>query len=288
VGKTDIAIDLALALNGEILSADSRQIYKELNIGTAKPINVQLEAVVHHFINSHSITDRYTVFDYAREAHEILSDLHQRQRNAFLVGGSGLFVNAVVDGLDEFPEVATNIRQELNRELKQEGLQTLFEKLKQQDPVYAEVVDQNNPRRVIRALEICRGTGKPFSSFLGKKAHAHNYSVNKIGLEIPREELYVNIDKRVDTMINQGLVEEARGLYKFREIPAMRTVGYQELMEYFEDKVTLKEAIEKIKRNTRRYAKRQLTWFKKDANIKWFQPTERDQIMEYVKGAVGI
>jgi len=240
VGKSDIAISLASEMNGEILSVDSRQIYKELNIGTAKPTSAQLACVVHHFINSHSITERYTVFDYAREAQEILSDIYQRKRTAFLVGGSGLFVNAVVDGLDELPDVADSIREELNQELEQEGLQSLFETLKEQDPVYAEVVDQNNPRRIIRALEICRGTGKPFSSFLGKRRHSPDYKVCKIGLEIPREELYKNINKRVDGMINKGLVEEARGLYEHRERPALRTVGYQELMEHFEGKTTEK------------------------------------------------
>jgi tRNA dimethylallyltransferase len=275
-------------MNSEILSADSRQVYKELNKGTSKPTQVEMEAIVHHFISTHSIHERFTVFDFAREGHALLSRIYQKSATAFLVGGSGLFVDAVVNGMDELPDVASGIREDLNKQLGQEGCEMLFARLAKLDPEYAAVVDENNPRRIIRALEVCLGTGKPFSSFLGQSSNSPDYDVCKIGLDIPRDILYDRINKRVDKMVGEGLVEEVRGLATYCELPSLRTVGYQELLEHFQGRLTLDEAIEKIKRNTRRYAKRQLTWFKRDDQIVWFQPHQEDLIRKHIENSLDI
>jgi len=273
-------------LNTEVLSADSRQLYKELNIGTAKPSQGEMKKVVHHFVGSHSLQDRFTVFDFARESHALLSRIYQKRNVAVLVGGSGLFVNAVVNGLDELPDINEEVREALNNQLEDEGIEKLFEKLSQLDPEYSAVVDESNPRRIIRALEVSIGTGKPYSSFLGKSSEKPDYKTCKIGLEIPRESLYERINERVDKMFEAGLVEEVRSLVSYYEFPSLRTVGYQELMEHFEGSTTLDEAIEKIKRNTRRYAKRQLTWFKRDEEIEWFDPSDIDSIKKCVDMSV--
>jgi len=275
-------------MNSEILSADSRQVYKELNVGTSKPTQDEMRQVVHHFVSTHSIRDRFTVFDFARESHELLSRIYQKMTVAFLVGGSGLFVDAVVNGMDELPDVAGDIREDLNKQMQQGGVEMLFAKLSKLDPDYAEVVDEKNPRRIIRALEVCLGTGKPFSSFLGQSRNKPDYEVCKIGLEIPRDTLYERINERVDKMVGEGLVEEVRGLSTYRELTSLRTVGYQEILEHFQGILTLDEAIEKIKRNTRRYAKRQLTWFKRDDQIAWFQPHQEDLIRKHIENSLDI
>ena len=275
-------------MNSEILSADSRQVYKELNVGTSKPTQDEMQQVVHHFVSTHSIRDRFTVFDFARESHELLSRIYQKIPVAFLVGGSGLFVDAVVNGMDELPDVAGDIREDLDKQMQQDGVEMLFAKLSKLDPDYAAVVDENNPRRIIRALEVCLGTGKPFSSFLGQSRNKPDYEVCKIGLEIPRDTLYGRINERVDKMVGEGLVEEVRGLSTYRELPSLRTVGYQELLEHFQGILTLDEAIEKIKRNTRRYAKRQLTWFKRDDQIAWFQPHQEALIRKHIENSLDI
>jgi tRNA dimethylallyltransferase len=239
-------------------------------------------------VSTHSIRDKFTVFDFARESHEVLSHIYNESPTAFLVGGSGLFIDAVVNGLDELPEVDAEIREELNQQLEQQGLSKLFARLGELDPEYAAVVDEYNPRRIVRALEVCLGTGKPFSSFLGKSSTRPDYNVCKIGLDMPRDALYDRINERVDRMVGEGLVEEARALSKYGELPSLKTVGYQELIEHFKGLLTLDEAIEKIKRNTRRYAKRQLTWFKRDDQITWFQPHQEDIIRKHIKNSLDI
>ena len=286
VGKTALSTSLAREMDSEIISADSRQIYKELNVGTAKPSEGEMRRVVHHFVGSHSVQDRFTVYDFTRESHALLARIYERRNIAFLVGGSGLFINAVVNGLDEMPDINEDVREELNDRLEREGLEKLFEQLSQLDPEYAAVVDESNPRRILRALEVCLGTGEPYSSFLRKGSNKPDLKVCKIGLEVPRDELYNGINERVDKMVAAGLVEEARSLSMFYSFPSLRTVGYQELIQYFDNKISLDEAIELIKRNTRRYAKRQLTWFKRDAEIKWFNPSDVDLVKKHVEISV--
>ena len=257
-------------------------------MGTSKPGQAELKEVTHHFVSTHSIHDKFTVFDFARESNQLLSHLYDQSPTAFLVGGSGLFVDAVVNGLDQLPEVDTEIREDLNQQLEKEGLSTLFARLSELDPGYAAVVDEYNPRRIVRALEVCIGTGKPFSSFLGQSSTRPDYNACKIGLDMPRDTLYERINERVDRMVEEGLVEEARALSKYGELPSLKTVGYQELMEHFQGLLTLDEAIEKIKRNTRRYAKRQLTWFKRDDQIAWFQPHQEDMIRKHIENSLDI
>lgn len=257
-------------------------------MGTSKPTQAELKEVVHHFVSTHSIHDKFTVFDFARESHVLLSLIYKQSPTAFLVGGSGLFVDAVVNGLDELPEVDAAIREELNQQLQQEELSNLFARLCELDPEYAAVVDEHNPRRIVRALEVCIGTGKPFSSFLGQSSSRPDYNVCKIGLDMPRDTLYERINERVDRMVGEGLVKEARTLSTYGELPSLKTVGYQELMEHFKGILTLDEAIEKIKRNTRRYAKRQLTWFKRDDQMAWFQPHQEDLIRKHIENSLDI
>lgn len=286
VGKTDVAIEIARALDCEIISADSRQVYKELQIGTCKPTEFQLAEVAHHFINSHSIQDRFTVYDFFNDSRDLLAKIYEQNNVALLVGGSGLFVDVVIHGMDDLPDVEDNLRLDLLQQLEKYGVEKLFIKLKEHDPEYAAVVDEKNPRRVIRALEVCIGTGKPFSSFLGKSKEVQGFNVCKIGLELPREELYERINNRVDTMIADGLVREAECFQNVKDLPPLQTVGYQELVDYFDRKIVLDEAIERIKRNTRRYAKRQLTWFKRDEKTAWFHPSEIELIQKHVELSV--
>ena len=257
-------------------------------MGTAKPSSAQLVEVEHHFINSHSVEEGFTAYDFFRASHELLAEIYTRNNTAFLVGGSGLFVDAVVNGFDDLPEIDASVRDELNRELDEQGLENMYAKLVQLDPVYARLVDAKNPRRVVRALEVSIGTGKPFSSFLGRSREKPKFNTCKIGLEIPRDVLYSRINDRVDEMMTNGLLEEVRGLVAYRNNSALRTVGYQELLNHLQGQLSLEESVELIKRNTRRYAKRQLTWFKKDTDTKWFQPSESNQILAYIQQAVDI
>ena len=270
IGKTHWAIQIAKHFNSEILSADSRQFYQELEIGTAVPSRSELESVPHHFIQHKSIHDAYSVGDWVNDANDLLKELFKKHEILVLTGGSGLFIKALLYGLDEFPEIDPNIREELNRTLNAEGLPILQAKLRELDPVYFEQVDLDNPHRVIRALEVSLGSGQPYSSFLGKKTVSHPFNIVLIGLQTDRDLLYNRINARVDTMIGQGLVEEARALYPFKDLNALQTVGYRELFTYFEGKMGWEAAVEEIKKNTRRYAKRQLTWLRKMEGISWF------------------
>ncbi len=281
-GKTGLAIALARHFRTEILSADSRQFYREMSIGTAKPDEEELAAAPHHFINSLDVTDEYSVGDYERDALALLEKIFEKKEIAILVGGSGLFIRALCEGLDKFPPVPDGILEELERIFKDEGITPLQEELREKDPDYFQQVDQNNPMRLIRALSVCRASGKPFSSFRSGKKAKRPFTPIYILLQMDREKLYERINLRVDRMIEQGLVEEARKLFPHRHFNALQTVGYQELFEHFEGKITLEEAIEKIKQNSRRYAKRQATWFRKDSHWQAFSPQEQDAIVEYV------
>lgn len=270
IGKTVKAIELAEHFETEIISADSRQFYKEMSIGTAVPTPSELARVKHHFIQHLSIEHTYTVGDYERDALSKLSELFQERSVVVMVGGSGLYVNAVLDGLDHFPEVDPKIRIELNAQYQEEGIQYLQQELKRLDPDYFELVDLQNPRRLIRALEICRQTGQSYSSFRKKSKVSRAFDVAMIGLEADREVVYDRINRRVDLMMSEGLLEEARKLYPYKELNALQTVGYKELFKFMDGEWELPHAVEEIKKNTRRFAKRQFTWFKKDERTQWF------------------
>lgn len=261
-GKTDYAIELALRLNSPVISCDSRQIYKEMEIGTAPPSKEQLSLVKHYFIHSHSIHDYYTAGRYELEALSLMEELFKERSSLVMVGGSGLYADAVCYGLDDFPESDPQIRESLTRRVKVEGVDSLRKELKLLDPESYESIEISNPQRVIRALEVVLTTGRKFSSFKSNKQKERYFEVERIYIERERSELYDRINKRVDLMMSAGLLEEVRRLYPFRHLTALKTVGYRELFDYIEGKASLEEAVDLIKRNTRRYAKRQITWFK--------------------------
>lgn len=282
VGKTALAIRLAKYYETEIVSADSRQFYREMDIGTAKPSSEELDAVKHHFINSLSITDAFNVGDYEKEALKLLTRLFKKHDIVIAVGGSGLFISAIINGLDDIPPSSGENRDKLNRLFTEKGISFLQEKLKNTDPVFYKEVDLNNPQRLIRALEVYETTGKPFSKFRKKIQKPRPFNIIQIGLNINREQLYENINNRVDLMIKNGLIQEVKKLSSFRHLNPLNTVGYSELFDYFDGNSTIDEAILKIKQNTRRFAKRQLTWFNKSENIIWFQPEELEGIISYL------
>lgn len=279
VGKTDAAILVAKHFGTEIVSADSRQIFREMNIGTAKPSAHQLAAVPHHLIGSHSIQENYNAAQFGREALVIIRKLFETHGVVVLCGGSGLYIRAVCEGFDDIPDIPDSVRQSLLREFNKYGIERLQEQMKELDPDYFSTIDQQNPHRLIRALEVVLGTGKSISSFQNRKTLQHSFSVRKIGLELPREELYRRIDTRVDNMIEEGLFHEAGQLFSVRGHQALQTVGYQEIFDFMEGKYDRAEAIRLIKRNSRRYAKRQLTWFKRDAGIFWTNPANIEEII---------
>lgn len=272
VGKTDFAIELAEKLGTEIISADSRQLYREIPIGTAQPSAEQLNRVKHHFIANRSIEEDYNAGMFERDALVFLDELFLKYESVVCCGGTGLYIKALCEGLDDLPESDEKIRLQLTERLETEGLESLQNQLQELDPVHFERMDTQNPQRVMRALEVCLSTGIPFSSFHGVEKAERPFAIKKIGLELPREELYDRINKRVDQMLEDGWLEEAKAVFDRRHLNALNTVGYKELFQYLSGKITLEEATEKIKTNTRRFAKRQLTWFKKDAEIEWVHP----------------
>lgn len=287
VGKTEICLNLAKKFNSEIISCDSRQFYRETNKGTAKPSENELRQIPHHFVNSLSIEESYDVKMFEKEVIVLLDKLFIDHQIIIMTGGSGLFADAVVNGLDDMPELDPNIRKEIIEEYEEKGLEFLQKELGRIDPEYLKVVDQNNPQRLMRAIEVFRGTGKPFSTFRVKKKAKRNFQTIKIGLERDRAELYHRIDTRMDEMIKEGLFEEAEALFDKRNLNALQTVGYQEIFGYLEGKYDREEAIRLLKRNSRRYAKRQLTWFRKDADIQWFKPAEEEEILSYITSQIG-
>lgn len=282
IGKTSLAIRLADYYKTEIISADSRQFYREMSIGTAKPSESELNSVKHHFINSHSIHDSFNAGDYEREVIELLNKLFKVHDQVILVGGSGLFINAVCNGFDELPAASEETRDELNRLLSEKGIEYLREKLKKADPVYFAEVDLNNPQRIIRALEVYESTGKAFSTLRSRIKKKRPFKVIKIALNTSRTKLYEQINSRVDQMVQSGLIEEVKSLRKYKYLNALNTVGYREILEYLEGVYPKEEAIEKIKQNTRRFAKRQITWFKKSEDIIWFEPDDFEDIVNYI------
>ena len=287
IGKTALSIKLAQHFKTEIISADSRQFFKEMNIGTAVPNSDELSEAKHHFIQHISIQQHYSVGDFEKQAITKLEELFKKEDVVVMVGGSGLYTNAVINGLDEFPNIPSNIREDLNKKLEKEGITELQKQLNELDPKSYNTIAIDNPQRLIRALEICIGTGKPYSSFLDKPKKKRNFKTLNIGLNADREIIYNRINDRVDIMINNGLVDEAKTLLKHKELNALNTVGYKELFNFFEGKWTLDFSISEIKKNTRRFAKRQLTWYRKTENIKWFNfETTTSEIIDYVNSEI--
>ena len=284
IGKTSLSIALASAFDTEIISADSRQFYSLMKIGTAVPSTQEQAAAVHHFIQHRSIFDPYSVGDLEKEALLQLEALFKKKSIAILVGGSWLYVDAVINGLDHFPDVPKEIREALNFQLNKEGIQVLQQELMDAGPMYYKTMDIENPRRIIRALEIYRTTGKPYSSFLKAKPANRNFETLYIGLTAERQVIYQRINKRVDIMLENGLLQEVQQLIAHKDLNALQTVGYRELFQYFEGKITLEKAVEEIKKNTRRFAKRQGTWFRKNQQIHWFDYTSKsDDIVDFIK-----
>ncbi|MGE0771741.1 MAG: tRNA (adenosine(37)-N6)-dimethylallyltransferase MiaA [Cyclobacteriaceae bacterium] len=282
VGKTDVAIRLAQHFHTEVVSADSRQVFMEPAIGTAKPNANQLAQVPHHFVGVRSIAQPYDAGEFGRDALETIERLLNEKKVVVMCGGSGLYVKAVCEGFDDMPEIKEGLRGELMGELLSKGIESLQSELQEKDPEYFAVVDLQNPHRLVRALEIIRSTGMPVTNFRKASKRPRPFQIVKIGLELGREELYQRIDSRVDEMVRMGLEEEARELYPHRATHALQTVGYQEWFGYFDADYDREEAIRLIKRNTRRYAKRQLTWFKKDAEIAWFKPANWRGILDHL------
>jgi tRNA dimethylallyltransferase len=283
VGKTALAIRVAQELKTEIISADSRQIYRELTIGTAKPDEVELKAVQHHFINTHSIIEDYDAARFGEEALLKIYSLFEKHEYVVVCGGSGLYIKALLEGFDDIPEVPDEIRDRLIEEFEQKGLLWLQNKMRELDPEHFQKIDQKNPMRLMRALEVKLATGKSISAFQKQATKELPFSVVKIGLETDRAKLYERIDSRMDTMIASGLFEEAERLYPFKDHNALQTVGYQEIFDFKDRLYDKAEAIRLLKRNSRRYAKRQMTWFKRDEQIQWFKPEDFSSIVEFIR-----
>lgn len=284
-GKSAVAVDVARHFGTEVLSCDSRQFYREIPIGTAAPSpEEQGGGVTHHFVGSRSLADEYSAGRFAEDALRLLDELFTRRGEAVMVGGSGLYIDAVCDGMDDIPSDPA-IRRQLKASLDENGLDTLLVSLMELDPEYYGTVDKSNPQRIIRALEACVASGKPYSSFRSGKEARRGFDVIKVGLDLPRTQLYDRINRRVDTMMEAGFEREARAVWPLRHLNALQTVGYRELFSYFDGDISLGEAVELIKRNSRRYAKRQMTWFGRDERIKWFTPAGGDlsgQVVDFL------
>ncbi|MDM1297246.1 tRNA (adenosine(37)-N6)-dimethylallyltransferase MiaA [Empedobacter falsenii] len=286
IGKTNLAIEVAKHFQSEIISCDSRQFFKEMKIGTAVPSEEELAEVKHHFIQNISIHEKYSVGDFERDGLTFLDNYFKTNDICVMVGGSGLYEKAITVGFDEFPDVDPKIREDLNNELAEFGIEKLQKELQEVDPKYFEEVDIFNKQRVTRALEIFRASGLPFSHFRNQDLNKRPFNIIKIGLELPREEMYDRINRRVDIMMNEGLLNEAKNLFSLKDLNALQTVGYRELFDFFEEKITLDFAIEEIKKNTRRFAKRQMTWFKKDETVNWFSPFDQENIINFISNKI--
>ncbi len=282
VGKTDLCVELAQKFKTEIISADSRQFYRELNIGTAKPSVEEMKGIPHHFINSHSISEYFSVGDFERECLKKLDQIFEKEEVAILTGGSGMFIKAITDGLDEMPDADLELRETLMEKLKENGLGPLLRQLEFLDPAYYQTVDHNNSQRIVRALEVCIGSGLPFSSFHGQKKVTRSFKIIKIGLTRNREILYRRIDQRMDQMLTAGLIEEAKYLLPFRNHNALQTVGYKEVFEYLDGNYSYDEMVRLLKRNSRRYAKRQITWFNNQDDFEWMEAEDKMGIFDYI------
>jgi tRNA dimethylallyltransferase len=286
IGKTALAIQIARHFGTEIISADSRQFFKEMAIGTAKPDAEELAAAKHHFIDSHSVSQLFSTGDFEIEGLKTLDEIFQKHDVAIMVGGSGLYVNALINGLDEMPDIDLSIREKLNKQFEEEGLAVIQNQLAELDPEYFAKVDQQNPQRMIRGLEVFLSTGQKLSSMLSATKKERPFNIIKIGLNTDRTVLYNRINLRVDQMIANGLLEEVESLTPFKRYNALNTVGYSEIFDYFDGKLSLEEAIAAIKQNTRRFAKRQLTWFRRDVEINWFEPDQGPEVIKFVANKI--
>lgn len=282
VGKTQLCLDIARHFNIPVINADSRQIYKELSIGTAKPTEKEIQDIKHYFVGTLSLQDYYSASIFEQQVLELLDNLFLENDYALMSGGSMMYIDAVCDGIDDIPTIDDATREKMKRRLKDEGLERLVEELHRLDPEYYAIVDRQNPKRVVHALEICTMTGKTYTSFRKKVKKERPFKIVKIGLNRDREELYGRINARVDQMMKEGLLNEARNVYQLKDLNALNTVGYKELFKYIEGIWSLDEAVERIKGNTRRYARKQLTWYKKDPMIRWFHPNQREEIINYI------
>lgn len=283
VGKTIVAVKLAHCFHTEVISCDSRQIYKELSIGTAVPAIEELDGIRHHFIRNKSIHQYYNASMYEQEVIELLKHLFRENDAVIMAGGSGMYIDAVCRGIDDLPSVDNDLRKQLQEKYKTEGIESLRLMLRKLDPEYYRSVDLKNSRRILKALEVTLMTGESYSSLLTHRNKKRDFKIIKIGLDIPRDKLYSKINMRIDRMIELGLVEEARTYFKFKSLNALNTVGYRELFRYFEGTVTLNEAIDLIKRNTRKYARRQLTWLRRYSDMEWFDPDDINAIRDYIE-----
>ena len=282
VGKTDLCLDIAKYFGIPIINADSRQIYREIKIGTAAPTEEQLQQVRHYFVGTQALTDYYSASIYEQEVMSLLDTLFQTSDYALLSGGSMMYIDALCNGIDDIPTVDDETRNTLKRRLAEEGLESLCEQLRVLDPEHYEIVDKKNPRRVVHALEICLMTGRTYTSFRTNEHKERPFNIIKIGLTRDREIIYERINRRVDIMMEQGFLDEARSVYPLRHLNALNTVGYKELFAYLDGTWSLEEAIERIKGNTRRYARKQLTWYKKDPLVTWFSPDEKKLILNHI------
>ncbi|NQY67549.1 MAG: tRNA (adenosine(37)-N6)-dimethylallyltransferase MiaA [Flavobacteriales bacterium] len=282
IGKTELSLKIADYFRTEIISSDSRQMFREISIGTAKPTSTQLAAAPHHFINSKSIHDSYTVSDYENDAIALIEKLYKTHNTLILSGGSGLYIDAICKGFDPTPTPNKELRKDLEQELSDLGIESLQNKIKKLDPKLYETIDLQNPTRLIRAIEVCIITGKPFSDLLIKQGKKRNFNVIKIGLKMEREDLYIRINLRVDEMMKEGMLNEAKAIFAHRHSNALKAIGYAPLFDFLENKTDLKFAVDKIKQHHRNFAKRQITWFKRDATINWFNRDEHEQIIQFI------
>lgn len=286
IGKTDLSIDLAKQLNSPILSCDSRQFYKEMKIGTALPSIEQLNEVKHYFIGNKSVNEYYNVFLFETEALTLINDLFKKQNALLMVGGSGMYIDVMCYGIDDIPDIDPDIRKELIQKYEKEGIESLRFDLKKMDPEFYDYVDLRNKNRMLRAIEVKMQTGKTLTGFRKNRKKIREFNILKIGLERDREELYDRINKRVDLMVQDGLVKEARKMMKYRDFNALNAIGYKELFDFFDNKISREKAIELVKRNSRRYAKRQITWFKRNKDIQWFNAKDKNKIIEFVNNEI--
>jgi tRNA dimethylallyltransferase len=282
IGKSDLSVEIASHFNTEIISADSRQFYREMTIGTAVPDENQLKRVKHHFIKFLSVKDYFSSSLFERAVLELLPSLFKKNRIVVMTGGSGMYIDAVCKGIDDIPDIDPGVREKYNKKYSEEGIESLRTELKLLDPDYYARVDLKNHKRIIRALEIFESTGRRYSEFLTEKSADRDFCIIKIGLEREREDLYQRINARVDNMIDSGLENEARGLYDLRNLNPLKSVGYREFFDFLEGKISKEKTIELIKRNSRRYAKRQMTWWSRDREIVWFSPEQKEEIIRYI------
>lgn len=285
-GKTDLSLRLATHFAAPILSTDSRQVYRGIPIGTAQPTAEQLATAEHHFIASHELDDNFNCGEYEVQALARLEELFQKHNTVVAVGGSGLYIQALCEGMDDLPQADEELRQRLAERLQNEGIESLAAELQRLDPVYYEQVDRCNPSRVLRAVEVCLQTGKPYSSLRTGERRKRDFNIVKVGIDWERATLYDRINRRVDMMIDEGLEAEALAVYPLRHLNSLQTVGYREMFDYFDGKITREEAIELIKRNSRRYAKRQMTWFRRDPEIRWFSNEEFDELVLFLENKI--